>query len=47
MKMYVNLGLINRKVHSVSQSTQNNWLTPYIVGEDKPLQINLRRVSLN
>ena len=30
LKLYVNLGLVVRKMHGVLQFTQNNWLTPYI-----------------
>ena len=30
LKLYVNLGLVVRKMHRVLQFTQNNWLTPYI-----------------
>ena len=30
LKLYVNLGLLVRKMHRVLQFTQNNWLTTYI-----------------
>ena len=30
LKLYVNLGLVVKKMHRVLQFTQNNWLTPYI-----------------
>ena len=30
LKLYVNLGLVVRKMHRVQKFTRNNWLTPYI-----------------
>ena len=39
MKLYVNLGLLVRKMHRVLQFTQNNWLTPYIALNSEKRQV--------
>ena len=38
MKLYVNLGLVDRKMHRVLQFAQNNWLRPYITPNSEKRQ---------